>query len=151
MMAISIRQPWAWLIVRPDLTDPVGRACAYDLDLIKPVENRTWPTAVRGEVLIHAAKGMTREEYLSVESFLEEVGGPTLPPMDQLDRGGIIGKANQTDCVTKHPSRYFFGPYGFVLHDSQPIPFIPYRGQLGFFFVPDNVVATAIAQAGSHP
>ncbi|MEI3544750.1 MAG: ASCH domain-containing protein [Alphaproteobacteria bacterium] len=37
---LSIRQPWAWLIVN-----------GY-----KDIENRTWPTHFRGKVLIHAGK-----------------------------------------------------------------------------------------------
>ena len=47
MKALSIRQPWAWLIV-----------CGH-----KPLENRSWPTPYRGPLLIHAAKGMARVEY----------------------------------------------------------------------------------------
>ncbi len=37
---LSIRQPWAWLIVN-----------GY-----KDIENRTWSTRFRGKVLIHAGK-----------------------------------------------------------------------------------------------
>lgn len=28
VLTLSIRQPWAWLIVRPDITDPRERAAA---------------------------------------------------------------------------------------------------------------------------
>jgi hypothetical protein len=47
MKALSIRQPWAWLIVK-----------GY-----KDIENRTWATKLRGRVFVHASKGMTRAEY----------------------------------------------------------------------------------------
>jgi hypothetical protein len=47
MKALSIRQPWAWLILHAG----------------KDIENRDWPTRFRGRFLIHAAKGMTRDEY----------------------------------------------------------------------------------------
>ena len=40
LFALSIRQPWAFLIA----------------DGLKKVENRTWATAFRGVILIHAAK-----------------------------------------------------------------------------------------------
>jgi hypothetical protein len=40
MKIISIRQPWASLIVSG----------------IKDIENRTWPTRYRGPVLIHASQ-----------------------------------------------------------------------------------------------
>ena len=43
---LSVRQPWAWLIVHGH----------------KPLENRSWATSYRGPLLIHAAKGMTRAE-----------------------------------------------------------------------------------------
>lgn len=31
-------------------------------------------------------------------------------------------------------------PYGFVLRDSRPIPFVPWKGRLGFFNVPREAV-----------
>lgn len=40
MKALSIRQPWAWLIV-----------AGY-----KDIENRSWPTNFRGRVYIHASR-----------------------------------------------------------------------------------------------
>ena len=39
MIAISIRQPWASLILK----------CGKD------IENRSWPTKFRGRILVHAA------------------------------------------------------------------------------------------------
>jgi len=40
MKALSIRQPWAWLLVEG----------------FKDIENRTWKTNYRGSFLIHASK-----------------------------------------------------------------------------------------------
>jgi hypothetical protein len=40
------------------------------------------------------------------------------------------------DVVQHHVRPWFRGPYGFVLHDARPMPFVPVRGQLGFFDVP---------------
>ena len=56
MLALSIRQPWAWLIVHG----------------WKDIENRTWRTRVRGRFLIHAAKGMTNREYLDAIEFAHD-------------------------------------------------------------------------------
>ena len=53
-----------------------------------------------------------------------------------LPRGGIIGSVNLADCVYQSDSPWFQGPYGFVLSDPKPLPFIPFKGQLGFFDVP---------------
>jgi hypothetical protein len=118
---LSIRQPWAWLI----------------LNAGKDIENRDWPTQYRGLVLIHAGKGMTRDEYESADSTAAlVVPHIDLPPHKALERGGIVGIAEITGCVTKSDSPWFFGLYGFVLRNARPLPFMPWRGQLGFFDVP---------------
>lgn len=145
MRAISIRQPWAWLIVRPDLTDQEERAKAIAAGLIKDHENRDWGTRIRERVLVHAAKGMTRAEYEDVIYWLrtEMDCAIDLPPMEKLQRGGFIGSVEIADCVSKSDSKWFFGHYGFVLRDSRTMPFIPYKGSLGFFNVPDSVIQGA--------
>lgn len=117
--AISIRQPWAWLILKAG----------------KDVENRTWPTRFRGRVLIHAGKGMTREEYGDAAMIACGVsdGGIHLPSREALERGGIIGEVEIVDCVAQSDSLWFAGPFGFVLKNPKPLPFQPCRGALGFF------------------
>lgn len=118
--ALSIRQPWAWLIVHG----------------FKNIENRTWkyPPKFLGEFLIHASSGMTRDEYDDVEHFL--VGSNVeLPPYENLERGGIVGMANLVDVVKESKSPWFFGELGFVLEGMKPLPFMQCKGQLGFFDV----------------
>jgi hypothetical protein len=127
MIALSIRQPWAWLI----------------LNAGKDIENRSWPTRYRGRILVHAGKGMTRDEYEDAEFFAglctrEEC---SVPPFDQLARGGIVGSVEIVDCVKSSASRWFVGEYGFVLRDPVVLPFRPYRGELGFFEVRDADIA----------
>jgi hypothetical protein len=56
-----------------------------------------------------------------------------VPPRDQLQRGGIIGEFTITDCVTSHPSPWFFGAYGYPVRDAKPLPFQPCKGMLGIF------------------
>lgn len=106
----------------------------------KPIENRSWPTKVRGRVLIHAAAGMTRREYESFIAFVHSIGlthpfppGLTVPAFEDLPRGGVVGEAEIVDCVTHSDSPWFFGPYGFVLRNAHPLPFRPCKGRLGFF------------------
>jgi hypothetical protein len=119
--AISVRQPWAWAIVH----------------LGKDIENRSWPTRLRGPVLIHASKGMTRGEYddaLETFEFARDHAALLVyPPAAELERGGIVGQAEIVDCVGRHNSRWFFGPFGFVLRNARPLPFRPCKGNLGFF------------------
>ena len=124
MKALSIRQPWAYLIVN-----------GY-----KDIENRSWPTSFRGEVLIHAANGMTKNEYEDCRETVTAINRLIkypilLPEFPHLERGGIIGKAEITDCVHDHDSLWFFGKFGFVIKNAQPLTFTPYKGRLGFFEV----------------
>ena len=123
MKALSIRQPWAWLIMNAG----------------KDIENRVWHTSVRGRILVHAAKGMTRDEYESGIDALIMVGVQrVLPALTALERGGIVGSVEIVDCVRQSSSRWHaHGQWGFVLRDPQPLPFRPLKGALGFFDVPD--------------
>ena len=105
---------------------------------LKPIENRNWRTAFRGRFWIHAAKGMSQQEYDDAREFAEEIFWRTgvqamLPKPAELLRGGIIGKALMTDCVSSHPSPWFAGEYGFVIANAKPVEFRPCKGALGFF------------------
>jgi hypothetical protein len=122
MRALSIRQPWAWLIVNGG----------------KDIENRGWNTSFRGQFLIHAAKGMTRDEYDDALDFADEVtvGRPRAPAYEALDRGGIVGVARLVDVLSPKGQRYGWhvpGQFGFVLRDVRPLPFLPCKGALGFW------------------
>ena len=115
-LALSIRQPWAWLIVNG----------------FKDIENRTWPTHFRGRIYVHAGKGMTKAEY-EEGLILADDAGIAIPAFRDLQRGGIVGEVEIADCVQSHPSHWFFGKYGFVLKNAKPLPFTPCLGALGFF------------------
>ncbi len=126
-LALSIRQPWAWAIINAG----------------KDIENRTWQTRFRGPICIHAAKGMTNMEWESAMAFIDTAFPTTLASRlgrrrsasGSLDaqRGGIIGVAEIVGCVTASESPWFFGPYGFVLRNVNPVEFVPVKGALGFF------------------
>jgi ASCH domain len=110
---ITIRQPWAHLIVNGS----------------KNIENRTWATSYRGPVLIHASLNVNRVLCLKYR----------IDP-DTLQRGGVVGIAEIADCVIKHRSRWFFGPYGFVLRKRRRIPFVKWKGALGLREVPSKLL-----------
>lgn len=128
---LSVRQPWAFAIIH----------------LGKPVENRKWPTKIRGRVLIHASRAPVQDsdmdavyefaarEISSLQDECEETGDGFYL-RDVPDYGGIVGSVEIVDCVTELPSPWFCGPYGFLLRNPRPLPFTPLRGQLGFFDVP---------------
>ncbi|ADE10450.1 ASCH domain-containing protein [Sideroxydans lithotrophicus] len=126
MKALSIRQPWVFHILNSG----------------KDIENRCWPTKVRGRVLIHAAKGMTRDDYDNGYDPLWASQGRVieLPPHNLLARGGIVGSVEIVDCVTTSDSPWFNGQFGFVLRDPQPLPFVPMKGRLGFFEVDESLL-----------
>lgn len=142
MKAISILQPWAWLIVRPDVTGPAARAELRASGLIKPVENRRWATRFRGPLLIHAGKKWSREQHEDLAFVRARFPEIALPEV--FDLGGIVGSATIVDCVSNMDSPWFFGPFGFVLADQRAFQrMIPFKGALGFFEVPDAVLQAA--------
>lgn len=72
MKAITIKQPWASLIVN-----------GY-----KKYEFRSWKTNYRGELYIHAGKGIDKEGMKMVESLSLE-----------YPKSRIIGKVVLEDCI----------------------------------------------------
>lgn len=128
-LALSIRQPWAHSIIYKG----------------KTVENRSWSTQFRGRVCIHAAKGMTNAEWQDgLETY--RANNPSIdddiafPWKVDLKRGGIVGTVEIIDVVTFMDSPWFFGPYGFVLSNPQPVDFIPVKGALKFFDWRKNLI-----------
>jgi hypothetical protein len=124
MKALSIQQPWAWLITNAGTyADP------------KLIENRSRRTSHRGPFLVHASKTFDMRGYrrvLELRPYLAEV----MPKPDQFERGGFVGVASITDCVDNSISTWFVGLWGYVLEEfPQPLPFVPYKGELGFFKV----------------
>ena len=119
MRALSILQPWAWLITNG----------------LKDIENRVWRTSYRGEFLVHAGKGFDEDGFGDLahepDFSVRFLGMPSR--MSDFARGGIVGSAVLVDCVEDHDSEWFNGPYGFVLRDAKVLPFQPCRGMLNFF------------------
>lgn len=121
MKALSIRQPYAWLIAQGH----------------KDIENRDWATNFRGRVLIHAGLTYPKRDYRDDADLYGERFG-SYPPREEM-LGGIVGVATITGCVTASDSEWFFGQYGFTLTDAKSIPLVPCKGMLGFFDVPQDV------------
>ncbi len=122
MIALSIRQPWAWLIVNG----------------FKDVENRIWRTGYRGQFLIHAGATMTKADYQACILFIAGIArNRRVPAYDALkaECGGIVGHARLVDCVSHSTSPWFVGDFGFELADAQTLPFQPCKGRLQFFEV----------------
>lgn len=123
MKALSIRQPWAWLIVN-----------GY-----KDIENRSWRTNYRGPVLIHASsRKPTKVEVAHARYILStQIGAEAareMPDRNGFKLGGIVGVATITGwCVDAPLSPWFFGPIGHKLANARALPFKPMKGRLSFF------------------
>jgi hypothetical protein len=124
--ALSIKQPWAGLIIAG----------------IKTVEIRTWDTSRRGTVLIHAAR--------HPDPRPEGWSWVTTPELKKWTEpvGGIIGVAELVSCVRYDTRSVFeadqprhcnapdwFTPplYGLVFRHARPLPFRPLPGKTFFF------------------
>ena len=73
MKALTIKQPWATLIMQQD----------------KRFEFRSWRTKYRGDLLIHAGKGIDREAVKRLAKYLP----------DELPLGKILGQVTLIDCI----------------------------------------------------
>src|SRR5258708_7662219 len=131
MYALSLKQPWATLLVNG----------------LKTIEVRSWPTARRGPILIHAAR--VPDGRLQAWAKV---------PLDLLrqtkQRGGIIGSAELIGCVTYASQKafgadqnlhlnepgWFTGPklFGFTFTNAKALPFYPFSGWMRFFEVDEK-------------
>jgi hypothetical protein len=118
--ALSVRQPWAWLLFHG-----------------KDIENRDWHTARRGPLAIHASAGMTRGEYEDAFEFVRRIDPALAERMggrQALVLGALIGVVDQVDCVTSSPSPWFQGRFGHVYARPRLLETpIPATGRLGFW------------------
>jgi hypothetical protein len=141
-IALSVRQPWAELLVRG----------------IKKVEVRTWKCPrekIEKRIAIHAGKQIDNREFIWKHFPREEW-------REIMNRtGGFVGEASLRDCIkfTCHGhfaeyrpvhlnqiEDYEDGLFGFVFASAKKYEtIIPYIGQLNFFAVnkqdinPDNI------------
>jgi len=69
MKALSIIQPWAWLITR-----------GY-----KDIENRGWYTPYRGRFLVHASKAYPKRHYRDDLEYFREAHNLILPSYENIE------------------------------------------------------------------
>ena len=77
MKALTIKQPWATLIMQGD----------------KRFEFRSWQTKYRADLLIHAGKVIDKEAMKRLAKYLPE----------ELPYGKILGKVKLVDCIKMSP------------------------------------------------
>ena len=145
MKAISLLQPWAQLVVMGE----------------KAIETRSWSTAHRGKIYIHASK---RIDAAAMEMCKKFPFNQFIPDIYALPTGAIIGSCEITNCnpseglkkvldeflknkgtAAQAMKELAFGDYsrnrfGFIL--SNPVQFkepIPCKGALSIWDVPVEI------------
>jgi hypothetical protein len=127
-------QPYAWLFANGYLT----------------TDDRTWPTAYRGPVAIHASQKLHGSYY----EFLLEHTRWSLPAPETLERGGVVGIADLVECLAPtvplggkleriELRRSHFGApghHGLVFASPRTVPFVAFRGNRGLFDIPDRLL-----------
>jgi hypothetical protein len=129
--ALSLLQPWASLVI-------IG---------LKKIETRSWRTAYRGPLFIHASLGKKGKVLATEPPFAKHI-----PDFDKLPFGAIIGQVELEDILPvqqlfysdaklaaltleeKAFGDYTKGRYAWML--SEPVQFevpIPVKGGLGIW------------------
>lgn len=157
MKALSIKQPWAWLI-----------CTGY-----KDIENRDWaigrnpqhgPTESQKadfslqlptRIFVHASKTEDYQEMHAAFSLIERLHGQSDGNIIKANYthfkalGAIIGDVAIVNCVSESKSPWFTGKYGLVLTQPHIYKYaIPWRGQLGFFPVDYGKLIDAAIEYG---
>lgn len=137
MRALSLSQPWAWLIVTPDSERPQFP--------LKDIENRTWrlPTksfSIPQRIYVHATLKMADLSYQIIRDILEPKS-IQIPAKEDLALGAIIGEVTIKSCVVESDSAWFQGPFGFELQHPKvyDVP-IQCKGQLYFWQPPEDLM-----------
>ena len=135
--AISLIQPWAWLVLHGG----------------KDLENRSWrwTGALPLRVLLHASKTYNEREFENAFDIAHDINPELVvpPPEDwkAIGLGGFVGAVTVERVValaldspdTLSPWANTAG-HGYVLSKPTAIEFFPFRGQQGFFEVPERTV-----------
>lgn len=127
MKVLSLMEPWATLI-------RAGQ---------KRVETRSWKTAYRGELYIHASAKRVKRGDAHIEALLALI--PDVP----LGYGHILCRCKLTDCVRMDErflsamrtnerewlcGEYAPGRYAWLLEDVEPLDApVPAKGHLGLW------------------
>ena len=117
MKALSIKQPWADLIIWG----------------FKSIETRTWKTDYRGKLLICPSKTIDRKAMRDFK--------PLFPEDHQFLIGKALGVAELVDCTKMKDFHQGFAlcdlyhGYSWILETAKEIEPFDVKGQLGLFEV----------------
>jgi hypothetical protein len=141
MKCLSLKQPWAYLLLAPPLIPGIPP---------KRIENRDWPLPesfkLPQRIKIHASKTLDLDafDWIAKEISPELAAGlDKLEAAGKLTLGAIVGETDVIGMMTGErmriegtPGIWYVGRYGFVTANpmiyAKPIPCL---GRLGFFEV----------------
>ncbi len=144
MKCYSIKPPFSnWIVWRQRFVDAHLPP--------KMIENREGTTKHRTtspatRVLVHSSHSTKTYIHESIEEWTWKIPGldkiiPMSPEGYSDTAGKIIGVADLTDIVEESDDPWFLGTYGWVFQNAQLLKEpISYRGNLGLFDVPTDVV-----------
>lgn len=148
MKALSLWQPWAWLVVNG----------------LKSIENRPWNCHVRERILIHAGRRYSFEQYHEVRNWCLRHGfadaAHSIPNFGEIETGGIVGVATihgvlrpgtvdhsgapRADRPDVDARWHMTDQFGIVLRDARPTTFVPTPGRQRWWTPPADVVERAL-------
>ena len=109
MRALTVKQPWAWAILYAG----------------KDIENRGWRTRYRGPLVIHSGARLHEARKMPR-------GARAVP--DDFVFSAMLGVVELVDVVERSRSKWFEGPFGWVLRNPRPFSRpIPCPGRLGLW------------------
>jgi hypothetical protein len=120
MKALSIKQPWAQLII-------MGA---------KDVENRSRRTSFRGRFAVHVSLKRANYEDVDIEAFPRNLREPVKLAWERnAFAGRVIGTVELIDCIRDSNSIWAIDDYWhWVLRDPRPYSHSrPAKGQLGLW------------------
>lgn len=163
--ALSIRQPWAWAILyaRKRLENRSWPSCSYRGPIW--IHASLWPSGLRLDS--DRVTAATEDALDTAHAMLEmarksghQFDGPVSLRDLYQHRGGIVGRAridgvirDERDFAAWAANRqdadvqraWWMGGFALVLGDVEAVEFVPCKGALGLFRVPDDVHARAMA------
>lgn len=117
MKALTIKAPWAWAIIHAG----------------KDAENRTWATSYRGPLAIHSSGACARAYWGWARDWMAKIG-VSVPALDELLCGHVIGYVDIVDCVRDSSSPWAMTDHWhWVLANPRACEPFPARGSLGLW------------------
>lgn len=144
MRVLTLTQPWATLVA-------IGA---------KRIETRSWSTAYRGDIAIHAAKGFPKKarELVYLEPFAERLKAAGIVLATDLPLGQIIAVVHLAGVVATKGlvltveerafGDYSDGRFAWVFGGGprRLSPAIPCSGSLGLWHPPPHVSGSLVEQ-----